>query len=335
MNMLAQLTPPECAAVFVMLLDDDQAAGLLGRLPPDQLERVGAIMCELGEIEPHRIADAIAGFVAEAEVDTLPPQDRAEKVGTLMNRAVGEVKGENLMHRIRPDAGPKSIEIARWLAPQILSALVEDEHPQVIAVLLLLLDPEDGAMVLAALPQDRQPRVVERIARLGEVPGGAITMLDEMLSTRIAKRFGASALKVGGARDAANLINLSDPGLGKHVLPDIETRDADLARAIEAEMFTFEMLFDLDPQDMGRLLRDVDNQDLVTALKALEEDQQEPFLAAMSTRAAEGVRDEMELLPKLKRADARAAQQAIVDLARKLADDGEIDMGGGSDGEFI
>ena len=159
MTTLARLTPPECAAVFVMLLDDDQAAGLLGRLPPDQLERVGAIMCELGDIEPTRIADAIAGFVAEAEADTLPGVNRAEKVGTLLNRAVGDVKGGHLMHRILPDAAPKSIEIARWLAPHILVSLIEEEHPQVVAVLLLLLEAEDGAKVLAALPKDVQPRV--------------------------------------------------------------------------------------------------------------------------------------------------------------------------------
>ena len=130
------------------------------------------------------------------------------------------------------------------------------------------------------------------------------------------------------------MINLSDPGVGRIVLPDIETRDRDLARAIEAEMFTFEMLFDLDTQEMGRLLRDVDNQDLVTALNGLHDDNQEPFFAAMSTRAAEGVRDEMELLPKIKREQTLEAQKTIVDLARRLADEGEIEFGA-SDGELV
>ncbi len=330
----ARLSPSECAAVFVMLLDDDQAAGLLSRLPPEQLQRVGAIMCDLGDIEPHRIAAAISGFVAEAQSETLGAHSRAEKVGTLMNRAVGEMRGGHMMRRIRPDAAPRSIEMARWLAPPILAALVADEHPQVVAVLLLLLDPDDGAQVLAALPRTLQPRVVERIARLGEVPGEAITMLDELLTVRIAGTFGASTLKVGGARDAANLINLSHPEMGGIVLPDIETRDRDLASAIEAEMFTFAMLFDLDAKDMGRVLRDVDSQDLIAALKGVDETDREPFFAAMSTRAAQGVRDEMELLPKLKRSDVLDAQKTIVDLARVLADDGEIALGAG-DGEFV
>lgn len=334
MTALASLTPPECAAVFLMLLEEEQAAGLLGHLPPEQLEQVGAIMCQLGEIEPRKIAHAIAGFVAEAEAESLPIEDQEAKVGALLTRAVGEIKGSNLMQRILPDAAPRSIEIARWLAPPILASLVEDEHPQVIAVLLLLLEPEDAAQVLAALRSECQPRVVERIARLGQVPAEAIPMLDQLLSARITGKFGAAALKVGGARDAANLINLSDPDVGRAILPDIEGRDSDLARAIEAEMFTFEMLLDLDPQGMGRLLRDVDNQQLITALKGLPEEQQAPFFSAMSSRAADGVRDEMDLLPKLKRGDVLEAQKTIVDLARKLADDGEIELGA-SDGEFI
>jgi flagellar motor switch protein FliG len=332
--MPAPLTAPQCAAIYLMLLDDEDAARLLGQLDPKELELVGATMCELGEIAPQRIADALAGFVATAETDALDPHGRERKVGELLTRAVGDIRADGLMQRILPDAAPRAIEIARWLAPAIVAALVEEEHPQVVAVLLLLLDPEEAAQVLAALPQAAQPLVVECIARIGEVPADAIDLLDTLLSARLAQRYGSAALKLGGPRDAANLINLADPGMAREVIPAIEQRDSSLARAIEAEMFTFEMLLDLDPMAMGRLLRDVDNQHLVTALKGLPEAQQAPFFAAMSSRAADGVRDEIELLPKLRRADVLAAQKAIVDLARKLADDGEIQLGA-SDGEFV
>ncbi|WP_432199740.1 flagellar motor switch protein FliG [Erythrobacter sp. W53] len=334
MTGLAQFSQAECAAVFLMLLDDDQAAGLLGRLQPDQLERVGSIMCELEDIQPHKIAHAIAGFVAEAETETLAVQDREEKVEALLKKAVGPVKSESLMQRIQPDAAPKSIEIARWLAPSILSSLLEEEHPQVVAVLLLLLDPEKAAQVLAGLPSDAQPLIVERIARLNEVPGEAVAMLDQLLSAGITRRFGSAAMKVGGARDAANLINLTDPDVGQTILPNIEQRDGELAKAIEEEMFTFEMLLELSPKDMGRLLRDVDNEHLIRALKGVSEDEQAPFFAAMSSRAADGIRDEMDLLPKLKRPDVLDAQKQVVDVARKLSDEGEIELGA-SDGEFI
>ncbi|GMN01799.1 flagellar motor switch protein FliG [Erythrobacter sp. MTPC3] len=334
MTSYSPLTTAECAAVFLMLLEDQEAAGLLGQLQPDELQLVGTTMCALGEIAPGKVADAIAGFVAEAEIEGLPLDDRQQRVSALISQAVGPVKGESLMQRIAPDAMPRSIEIARWLSPAILFSLIEEEQPQVIAILLLMLEAETAAQILASLGEEVRPRVVERIARMGQISSDTVSMLDQLLAERIANRFGTAALTLGGAREAANLINLAAPDVGQQVLPAIEKRDADLARAIEAEMFTFEMLLELDAKDMARLLRDVDNQHLVTALKGLDEEGQEPFFAAMSSRAADGVRDEIELLPKLRRSDVTDAQKTIIDLARKLADDGEISIGA-SDGEFV
>ncbi|MCL4672929.1 MAG: flagellar motor switch protein FliG [Sphingomonadaceae bacterium] len=334
MSELQPIAASECAAVFLMLLDEADAAALLSRLGPDELQRVGTAMIRLGEVEPARIAEAIAGFVAEADNAALPAHGRAEQLGSLLNRAVGPVRGDSLMQRIMPDARPQSVEIARWLAPEVLAGLVEAEHPQVIAVLLLMLDAEAAGEVLAALPPSVQPAVVERVARLEKVTGEAVSLLDTVLSAQIGERFGAAALVVGGAREAANLINLAGGQVNRTVMPEIERRDSPLAKAIEAEMLTFEMLFELDPQSMGRLLRDVDNVQLVTALKGLEEQDRAPFFAAMSSRAADGVRDEIELLSKVKRKDVLAAQKAVIELARRLRDEGEIALGAG-DGEFV
>lgn len=334
MTAAPELTDAQCAAVFVMLLQDDAAANLLGRLGPDELQRVGASMCEIGEVDQARIARAIAAFVEEAEHETLSSDNREDHVRSLFSKAVGPVKSESIMARITPAARPKSLELARWLAPSILASLIEDERPQVIAVLLLMLEPEQAAEVLSLLPEDAQPSIIERIARMGPIPSPALEMVDTLLSQRISNRFGASALTLGGAREAANLINAATGALGQRVLPSIERRDAELASAIEAEMFTFEMLFELDPQMMGRLLRDVENETLVDALKGLEEEARTPFFSAMSSRAADGVKDEIELRGRLKRADVLKAQKAIVETARRLSDEGEISLGG-DDGEFV
>lgn len=334
MTATPELTHAQCAAVFVMLLKDDEAANLLGRLGPDELQRVGASMCEIGEVDQSRIARAIAAFVKEAEHETLGSADREEQVRSLISKAVGPVKSESIMARISPEARPKSLELARWLAPAILASLIEDERPQVNAALLLMLEPEQSAEVLSLLPEEMQPGIVERIARMGPIPAAALDMIDTLLSQRIAKRFGANALTLGGAREAANLINAATGALAQKVLPSIEQRDAELASAIEAEMFTFEMLFALDAQMMGRLLRDVENEILVDALKGLEEDARMPFFSAMSSRAADGVKDEIELRGRLKRSDVLKAQKAIVETARRLSDEGEISLGG-DDGEFV
>lgn len=328
------LSRTDRVAVFLMLLGDEEAAAILARMEPDELQRLGSAMVELGEIDRAAMAEALEDFVGESTREILPKQDRSGKVRALLERSLGPTKAESMMLRIEPEARPRSIEMARWLAPSVLLKLVEDEHPQVIAALLLMLDPEPAAEVLSDLPADVQPVVVEKIASMGSLSAEAVAMIDALLSQRIGASFGASTLTVGGPRDAANLINLSAGDLRATVLPAIAQRNAPLAERIEEEMFTFEMLFDLDAMAMGRLLRDVDTGFLVDALKGTKEEDRDYFFAAMSSRAADGIKDEIEMRGRLSRSEVESAQRKIVDIARSLADQGEIVMGGDS-GEFI
>jgi flagellar motor switch protein FliG len=330
----ALLSRVDRAAVFLMLLGDEEASGLLARLSPSELEKLGAAMMALGEIDRPHMAEAIADFAGEASREMLPMRGRNDRVRTLLDKALGPVKAESMMQRIEPDAPPRSVELARWLAPGVLVRLILDEHPQVIAALLLLIDPEPAAEVLAMLPLELQSLVVERVAKSGAISQAAIGTLDTLLTQRIGATYGTAALMLGGPRDAANLINLAAGEVRGTVLPAIAERDAPLAEKIEEELFTFEMLFALDPMAMGRLLRDVDNTKLVDALKGLKEPERAPFFAAMSSRAADGVRDEIELRGRLAKSEVAAAQKAIVDIARSLADAGEIVIGSGS-GEFV
>lgn len=324
----------ERAAVFLSLLTDEEAAALLGRMEPGELETIGAAMCALGDIEQAHIAEALGDFVVEADREILPARDRPQRVRALLERSLGETRAASMMLRIEPDARPRSIEMARWLAPSVVLKLVEDEHPQVIAALLMMLEPEPAAEVLSGLPENAQSSVVARIARMNAVSTQAMVMIDSLLSQRIGANFGASVLTMGGPREAANLINLSEGDLRNTVLPAIAQVDGPLAERIEEELFTFEMLLDLDPQNMGRLLRDVDNEALVDALKGLPDSQRGPFFAAMSSRAADGIRDEIELRGRLAKSEVQAAQRKVVDLARSLADQGEINLGA-DDGEFV
>lgn len=328
------MRPVERAAVFLSLLGDEEAAALLGRMQPGELERIGAAMYELGDIEQPHIAEALGDFVVEAGRKILPAKDRPSRVRALLERSLGETKAASMIMRIEPEARPRSIEMARWLAPSVVLKLIEGEHPQVIAALLLMLEPEPAAEVLSALPEGAQSAVVARIAKMNSVSTQAITMIDNLLSQRIGVNFGASALTLGGPREAANLINLSEGDLRNSVLPAIAQIDGALAERIEEEMFTFEMLLDLDPMNMGRLLRDVDNEALVDALKGLPDPQRGPFFAAMSSRAADGIRDEIEMRGRLSKADVQAAQRKVVDLARQLAEQGEITLGN-DDAEFV
>jgi flagellar motor switch protein FliG len=335
---IAGLADAERAAVLIMLLEEDQAAAILGQLGPGELQVLGELMCNLGDIGPEQITQAISGFVANSGGQGIPARGRSTQVRSLMTRAVGEVKAESLMQRILPqgeDTGP-AIELARWLTPQALIPLIRDEHPQAIAVMLVQLDPQVAAEVLHALPPEAQTAVVHRIATLGPVSIDAIAMLEALLEARIAASHGKAALSMGGPREAADIINQAGKAAEKRIMPEIGKIDKALARAIENEMFKFEHLFALGAQDMGALLREVESDVLIDALKGTADEHRDCFFAAMSSRAADGVRDEIEARGRLKLAEVLQAQKAMVTVARRLAAEGTIQFGVGvGDDDYV
>jgi flagellar motor switch protein FliG len=335
MSLPVNLDPAGNAAVMVMLMQDDQAASILAELEPDELRLLGQKMCELGEIGPEVIAGAIAGFVEKTESLGLVAHDRVGQVRTIMGRAVGEVKADNIMRRIAPETPKTSpIELARWLVPEALTPLIRGEHPQMIAVLLVQLDSEVAAAVLHGLPTDQQSEIVHRVATLGPVSSEAIAILEELLTRRIAERHGQAPLAIGGIKEAADIINGAGKIMEARVLPQIAKMDKGLARKIEEEMFKFEHLFVLDPQSMGALLREIDNDTLIGALKGIPESERDHFFRAMSSRAADGVKDEIAARGRTRLAEVVEAQKQIVAAARKLAADGTISFGS-SDDDYV
>lgn len=335
MSEVVPLLPADNAAVMVMLLDNDHASRILAELEPEELRRLGEKMCALGEIGPEVIAEAIAGFVEKTEKLGLVAHDRVGQVRTMMSRAVGDLKAENVMRRIAPDEPKTSpLELARWLTSEALVPLVKGEHPQAIAVLLVQLDPVVAAEVLHALPTGEQSQIVHRIATLGPVSPQAISMLEELLTRRITECHGQRPLAMGGPKEAADIINGAGKVVEKRVMGDIVKIDKALAKEIENEMFKFEHLFALDPMSMGTLLRDIGSDTLIDALKGITEEEREFFFRAMSSRAADGVKDEIAARGRTKLADVVSAQKEVVVIARKLAAEGSIVFGSGDD-EYV
>lgn len=326
------------AAVMIMLLGEEEAARLLSGLSPEELQALGSKMCAIGDIGPAAIVDAIANFAECAGEAGIPAHDRVESVRRIMTGAVGELKAESLMRRVAPVREiPRSpaLELARWLEPDVLVDLIKDEHPQAIAVLLVQLDPVAAAAVLAGLPEELHTPVVHRIARLGPVSPDAIAILEEMLAAKIAGAQGKAPVAMGGVREAAEIVNKART-VEKRVIPGIGKIDKPLAKALESEMFKFEHLYPLDTKMMGQLLREIESEILIDALKGIAEEEREPFFAAMSSRAADGVRDEIETRGRIKRSDVEAAQQQIVAVAKRLAAEGAIVIGdGGGDDEYV
>lgn len=339
MSDVTALPEADRAAILVMLLDEAQAAEILRQLNQDELRLLGEKMCALGEIGPALITQAIGGFVRRTERQGLFTHGRNDQVRTLMTEAVGPLKAGNLLQSILPEGnsdGGGTLEIARWLTPQALVPLVQDEHPQALAVLLVQLNPEVAAQVLAALPAPVQTEVVHRIATLQEVPAEALTMLEQLLERRITASHGSAPLTMGGPREAADIINQAGKAAEKRIMPEIARIDRSLAKNIENEMFKFEHLLALEPLAMGALLRDVESDVLIDALKGIEETQRDVFFRAMSSRAADGLRDEIAGRGRLKMADVQEAQRQIVAVARRLANEDVIAFGaGGGEDDYV
>ncbi|MCJ2186851.1 flagellar motor switch protein FliG [Novosphingobium beihaiensis] len=335
MSEVVPLRASDSAAVMMMLLAEDQTARILSELEPEELRMLGEKMCALGEISPEIIAQAITGFVDKTETLGLVAHNRVNQVRSMMNNALGDVKTENLMRRIVPEAPQTStLELARWLNPEALVPLVKDEHPQTIAVLLIQLDPEVAAEVLHSLPGEIQPQIIHRIATLGPVAPPALEMLEELLNQRITECHGQRPLQMGGAREAAEIINGTGKVTEKRIMSELNKLDKPMAKKIEEEMFKFEHLFVLEPMAMGALLRDVPSDTLIDALKGIGEEERDFFFRAMSSRAADGVKDEIAARGRTKLADVVAAQKEIVTIARKLAADGTI-VFGSSDDDYV
>lgn len=321
----------ERAAVLVMIMDDEQAADILRQLEPAELRLLGQAMCDLKDVPPNQVSATIGGFLERTQKQGLVNHDTTGRVRNLMTMALGDRKADSLMSRIAPAAKTSSIEIAKWLDASVITPLVKNEHPQLIAVLLTNLEPETAAQVLHALPRAMQPQVVHRIATLGPVTAGALTMLETVLSQRISDSHGPAALNIGGPREAAEIINNASRATEKRIMPELARIDRLVARQVEGEMFKFDHLLSMDDKSMGALLREVDSEQLIVALKGLEDEDREAFFRCMSSRAADGVRDEIEARGRIKLSEVVDAQKAIVQIARRLAAEGTISFGAGDD----
>lgn len=325
------------AAIMMLLLSEEDAAQLLSHLSPEELRQLSSRMCTLGEIAPGEIAEAIAGFSGATPAGGIPSHGRVKTVRRMLHGAVGEIKTESVMRTVPVEAEPvqagpdSALGMLRWLEPGVIAELLADEHPQAIAVLLLQIDNDAAAAVLAKLPKELQTPVLHRVARLGPVSTQALSVLEDMLGAKLAQLQGAATLDLGGIKQAAEIINRAHKSVEQTVMPSLGKLDKPLAKALEEEMFKFEHLFALDTKMTGVLLREVESDILILALRGLDPGQRDHFFAAMSQRAADGLRDEIESRGRVKRADIEVAQRQIVAIAKRLIASGDLIMGAGDD----
>lgn len=323
-------TGVERAAVLMMLVGEEEAAAILQKLEPDEVRQLGKAMYNVADVSEQEVEDVLDNFVGCARERTTIGFDPRPKIEAVMTRALGQQKADSVLARIIPPEAACEIEMLGWMDAGEIAAMIEKEHPQIAAVLIANLDPAVAAQVLELLPDAAQPEILHRIARLGPITPEALDTLRTLLANRSGGTQGAQ-LNLGGTREAAKILQVARKSTEKKVMPKLFKIDRDTAKQIEEAMFVFENLLEMDDKNLGTLIRNIDGDILVRSLKGIDEAGRTRFLGCMSARAADGIRDEMEARGPMKLAEVLDAQKAVIAIARNLAKDGTIQMGGGDD----
>ena len=321
------LNGAEKTALLLLLLDEPQAAQLLSKLEPGEVELIGRAMLSVAEANPATI-ESVLDEVLEIARETVPVGEGSPTVRELFGRALGDDRAGGMIERLGDEARQPLFERLHWLEPYAIASLLEGEHAQAQALILAQLPSSRAALVLARLPAEQQPDLVRRVATIRPVTPHAAEALDAALAERIARSRPRQPLTgLGGMQRAADLINLA--GLDEDVaLQALSKVDPGAAEILSETLFTFIDLARLDTRALQNLMRSLDAELLIPALRAATGELREQLLAAMPQRAAEALRDEIDNRGPVKVEEAAEAQKATAAAARRLAAEGVISLPG-------
>lgn len=336
MNEVAEinLSGSERAAILLLSLGEEAAAAVLQRMDPKEVQKLGAAMASLEGVSQPKAEAVINDFAEAMRQQTSLGVGSDDYIRNTLVAALGEDKAGRVIDRILIGKNSKGLESLKWMDARGIADLIRGEHPQIIAIVLSYLDPDQSAAVLPLLPERDRPDVLMRIASLDGIQARALVELDEIIERQFSGSNSSKASSVGGVKAAANIMNHLEATTEQSLMAAIRERNERLSGEIEELMFVFDNLADLEDRSLQTLLRDISNDQLVVALRGATPELQEKFFSNMSSRAAEMVKEDMEVRGPVRLADVDAAQKEILATARKLAEDGDIQLGGSSE-EFV
>jgi flagellar motor switch protein FliG len=291
-------------------------------------------MVGVSDVSQEAVDQVLDEFIGELKKQTNLGIGLPDYIEGVLNRALGPERASSVLSRILPSSSSKGLEILSWMTPRAICDMIADEHPQVIAIILSVLEDETAADVLTFLPAAIRPQVIRRVALLDTVQPNAMAELESVMAKQFATSTTSSA-SVGGVKAAANIMGKTKLEVETSVMTDISGEDEDLAMRIQDNMFDFENLVDLDNRSIQILMRALEQEQMAYALKAAPEPVVEKFMANMSQRAGAMFLDEMEQMGMVRVTDAEDAQRDIIRQARKLQDAGEIILASADGGGFV
>lgn len=328
---MAEMTSTQRAAVLMLLLGEQQAADIIRYLNPKEVQALGTAMVSVADLSQEAVNAVLDEFVATIKRQTSLGLGNTDYVEKVFRRALGDDKAASVLGRIAPAHSSKGLEILSWMDARSIADMIQGEHSQVVAIILSVLEHEVAADVLNFLPADTRAEVIQRVASLETVQPSAMEELEAIMKKQFSNNSSAKSSSFGGIKAAAKIMNLTKTALEASVMSGLRTLDPELMQKIQDNMFTFENLTSVNNKGIQVLLRNVDPDLMMSALKGANEEVKDKFFSNMSERARDMFKDDMEAKGPMRLADVEAAQKTIMRTARKLSDAGDLVLGGGAD----
>jgi flagellar motor switch protein FliG len=326
----------EQAAILLMTVGEEQAAEVLKFLSPKEVQKIGQRMAQLKTVPRDKVDEVLASFNKAKDEQYSLVGDTDAYISQVLKRALGDDKASMLLDRILQGRDVSGIESLKWMDPGSIAELLKNEHPQIVASILVHLERDHASEVLKHLPERMRNDVLLRIATLDGIQPQALQELNEVLSKVLAGGEKLRKATLGGTKATAEILNFLGSQIETAAVDSIREHDADLAQKIMDQMFTFEDLNALDDRAIQTLLREVQSESLIVALKGADQEMRDKIFKNMSSRAAEMLREDLEAKGPVRVSEVEAEQREILKIVRRLADEGQIQLGGkGADDAYV
>lgn len=314
------------SAILLMSLGESEAAQVLKFLEPKEVQKISTAMVALRNLSREQIAEVVEEFHDDAAEKTTIGMDSSAYIRTMLTQALGSHKAAGLLDRILHNNDTTGIESLKWMEPHAIVDLIQGEHPQIIATILVHLEPDQSSSILNLLSERLRNDVMLRIATLDGVQPVALHELNEVFTQMLS---GAASKKFtrGGIKTAAEILNFVGTANEATVIENVRAVDPDLAQKIQDQMFVFENLLTVEDRAIQLILREIQTESLIVALKGASEEIREKIFKNMSARAGEMLREDLEAKGPVKVTEVEAEQKAILKVARRLSDEGQISLG--------
>ena len=323
------------AAILMLAMGEQEAAEVMKFLGPREVLKLGGAMAAMKSVQHEQVVSVLEAFRDEADAHSTVGLDSDEYIREVLTKALGDDKASVLLSRILGGKDASGIESLKWMDSQSVSELIRNEHPQIIATILVHLERDQACEILSHFTDRLRNDVVLRIATLDGVQPAALRELNDVLTKLLSGNEHIKKSSLGGVRTAAEILNFMAGEQESSVMENIKNYDNDMAQKIMDEMFVFDNIIDIDDRGIQLLLREVQSDMLIIALKGASQDLREKIFRNMSQRASEMMREDLESKGPVRLSEVEAQQKQILQIVRRLSDEGQIVLGGKGEDSFV